>query len=1055
MTEPHNQPNNGTSDSTTTVSEQQAQQQEGGMKSKNSSLFFIISLSLVLLGIISILGIATIIYTSSNNNIVNHLQQQMNLMYQSFTSNNAIVSNNNDNSIIDSIAFTSRFNWKENNEIDSNTILHLTQENNLLQKLKMNLPKRDLQNEESQQFIVKLKQVPKYFTKNNHFILNGNLTFAIHGKPSDILQNLNRFIVNNNEIDNTVDNIEWIGSFSEKYKTAIDFEYISKLVKDGKSHLIPTTRSVKLSTVSSKVDNNNVANKVESDNDWIDIKIILIPNFMESTQEEIYNNNLQFISKLNEDFVNTLNLKENVDFTKLELGKIKNILSMSFNVKNTNEITKFLLKQERIHWIERKLEITLQNYVAQRLMQGYLQSTTTNMDTISTPLYDMGIYGEDQLVAVSDTGIDWDMCLFDDSTKTSPTFNSLDKTHRKIVEYNTLTVRVAGKGTYTTNKYDGIDGHGSHVCGTVAGSLDPKYMSLNNINETVGKYHGVAPKSKLYFTSIESSSYGGLLIPDDITSDLLQKPYDAGVKIYTNSWGCNSPIRCEWNCKNCYGQNALGQKVYVTNADCKSLFGAETCCSICNKYDSQAVEIDEFLTEKQDAVILYSAGNTGDMGTTTITSPSTSKNGICVGASSTTLNGFIQSVDYEDFYEKAKQIRMTPSQCCTYTGANQDLVRNYCCPSTVAAKYKTSNDANFLFGSENLAYFSSKGPAIGNRIKPDLVGVGNKVVSAHSDGKTTSHQCGTISPNLDNSAALLTMQGTSMASPATAGTTALLREYLIKKVGITAPSGPLVKSALIHSTIPLQGYVSLSSDESGNFFKLSELNSPNVYEGHGAVHLQSLFATVDGKNLKTKYLDNQVIASTNDKLKLCFKSKLGNQSGKSNFRATLVWYDPANSAATIPSLINDLDMAVGVYQNGTNNKKFYFGNNLNDFDRFNTVEKLSLTDNIPQNGIITLQVNAFKLSTQSQLYSLVVSYDDSVVEEVLDINSCQFDTPVPNPENIDWKLIVAIVVPVGAVALLVCLVVIGLLVRMILNRRKAYGHAQLSDESTYLKYNKA
>lgn len=58
-----------------------------------------------------------------------------------------------------------------------------------------------------------------------------------------------------------------------------------------------------------------------------------------------------------------------------------------------------------------------------------------------------------------------------------------------------------------------------------------------------------------------------------------------------------------------------------------------------------------------------------------------------------------------------------------------------------------------------LVIVSSKGPAVGNSIKPDVTGISYNVVSAHSDGDTTTNQCGTISPALGNSAALMTSMG--------------------------------------------------------------------------------------------------------------------------------------------------------------------------------------------------------------------------------------------------------------------------------------------------------
>src|SRR5262249_12977817 len=97
----------------------------------------------------------------------------------------------------------------------------------------------------------------------------------------------------------------------------------------------------------------------------------------------------------------------------------------------------------------------------------------------------------------------------------------------------------------------------------------------------------------------------------------------------------------------------------------------------------------------------------------------------------------------------------------------------------------------------NMASFSSLGPTDDGRIKPEITIPGQNISSANSDNNTGSNNCNQVS-----------FSGTSMASPAAAGLTALIRQYYtdgwypsgaINAADSFVPTAALLRASLINS----------------------------------------------------------------------------------------------------------------------------------------------------------------------------------------------------------------------------------------------------------------
>lgn len=169
-------------------------------------------------------------------------------------------------------------------------------------------------------------------------------------------------------------------------------------------------------------------------------------------------------------------------------------------------------------------------------------------------------------------------------------------------------------------------------------------------------------------------------------------------------------------------------------------------------------DVDKYLYQNPQMVILFAAGNYGYTSNhaRTLTQQCSSKNVIAVGSAETTL---------------------------------------------------------FSDSPNNIAYYSSEGPAYDGRIKPDIIAPGASLFSAKSNG-IDGRSCGTTAKS-----------GTSMASPAAAGAAALIMQYF-RDSGQWAkncnslywfcrpfsPSGLLVKVVLIHSGAQMAKKHGISAD---------------------------------------------------------------------------------------------------------------------------------------------------------------------------------------------------------------------------------------------------
>lgn len=432
--------------------------------------------------------------------------------------------------------------------------------------------------------------------------------------------------------------------------------------------------------------------------------------------------------------------------------------------------------------------------------------------------------------------------------------------------------------------------------GTVANQSQRKVVAVNFLwsNECSG---GISNTE--WDTHDHGTHVAGTVAGDNLANLLLHNTADGmapGAKLVIQDGGFQTD-----NCGDLPGigcpvvdLNPIFQQAYNQGARMHTnSWGDNENATVQNNYSSGSQDVDEFMWNHKDFLVFFAAGNSGP-GSSTVGSPSTNKNGVSVGA---TLRG---------------------------TSAN------------------------------SMASFSSCGPTLDGRIKPDVTVPGSSIVSANNDINVTTNNCGTIS-----------MSGTSMATPGAAGLTALIRQYYMdgwyptgsenSANGFT-PSAALLKATLVNSAASMTGTTAI----------------PANCQGWGRVLLENaLFFTGQARELWVR--DDNTGFATGSTSAQTFTFTVG--SGEP-LKATLAWTDFPSTPAASVNLVNDLDLTVtgptGTIWRGN---VFASGQSATggSSDRRNTLEQVLL--NAPAAGTYTVEVRAFNVPSGPQPFALVVTGD--------------------------------------------------------------------------------
>ena len=254
------------------------------------------------------------------------------------------------------------------------------------------------------------------------------------------------------------------------------------------------------------------------------------------------------------------------------------------------------------------------------------------------------------------------------------------------------------------------------------------------------------------------------------------------------------------------------------------------------QYTADARSVDTFVHDRKDLTPLFSVGDRGTSGASQVSSPATAKNVIAIGASTTGATG-------------------TPA-----AGA--------------------------------VVNFSSLGPSLDGRVKPDLVAPGVGICSGLAEeAKNPAGPSCLSGAHADGNSYYMSLSGTSQATAIAAGVAGLTREFIREQVGVSSPSSALVKAAMINGARDL-----------------GTPDIPNAAEGWGEVDLERTVLPMDGSTPLDTFVDDKKVLSPG--FGLLYSFSIDPSHG---LDMTLAWTDEAGSAIAPQSqarLVNNLDLVL-------------------------------------------------------------------------------------------------------------------------------------------------
>jgi hypothetical protein len=254
-----------------------------------------------------------------------------------------------------------------------------------------------------------------------------------------------------------------------------------------------------------------------------------------------------------------------------------------------------------------------------------------------------------------------------------------------------------------------------------------------------------------------------------------------------------------------------------------------------------------------------------------------------------------------------------------------------------------------------IASFSSRGPTLDSRTKPDIDAQGSSIVSAGRSATGTA-----------------TMSGTSMATPTASGNAALVREYLARGFypsgvanagdAMPNPSGALVKAIMTAGAFKMTG-----SGAGAN---------PGQAQGYGRILLEdSLYFAGDASHL---YIQDEANGLQTAGVANYSITALGSE----RLTFVLTWSDVAAAVNASPATVNSLRLEVQAPNGDVWTQKLpanYTVNNANptqstatsNYDTINTLQRIQF--DAPTTGVYQVRVRGINVPSGPQKFALAAT----------------------------------------------------------------------------------
>ena len=618
-----------------------------------------------------------------------------------------------------------------------------------------------------------------------------------------------------------------------------------------------------------------------------------------------------------------------------EKGMYYDYIRIKIPVEKTKDIATYIANMEDVNWVERFYEPVLFHAWTRWIIQSYHTSdmgsasagwnAALSVDATHTPVYSHGIFGQGQIVGDADTGSDWDnMWMYETSgdmnfNGSGTTFSGTPGT--KFVGYQTLGDDHDGASNNENSQGRGSSGHGTHTSTTIVGDSAWHDPSSDGI---LARGDGIAPMAKIAFQDISTTpSKTGTEGLDGLPSDLNNLflwAYNAGARIHSDSWGSSN-----------------------------------------SNYDTYAQQSDQFMWNHKDFLAVIAMGNAGP-NSGTIGSPATAKDVVSVGASQSGAGCNVAA-----------------------TGQESTVWQN---PGDPEDRYGSGWNSDGIRDDdlETMGWFSSHGPTDEGLRKPEIVTPGGHMTYAGwstgstSDGPTADGHNGGYSNTsaTSNGTYLCQMGGTSMATPAAAGATALIRQYYTdgfypsgakNSSDEFTPSAALMKATLIASTRNMTGYYTTDNGSSS-----SRANVPTNGQGWGRVVLDdALYFSGDSRKVEV----HDVTGGLNAGQQQQYTVQTGSNTAE-DFKVVLVWTDYYGTQSSSDPLVNDLNLTVSDGSNTYKGSVFGtdgYSTTGGSYDATNANEVVWIEGTNAANKTYTITVDGYDINHGPQPYALVICGD--------------------------------------------------------------------------------